>query len=276
MAEPTLSARERLNSLFTEFLNRQTEFGHVLLSAFERYGWTAFAFGGTPRGVFVRGPSYAPRDFDLVFEDSDFEAFAEYFASSVTRRTRFGGLHLQIHGIDVDAWSLRNTWAFREGLVADVSFESLPQTTFFNVDAIVVSMQDGPGGRKIYDGGFEDALRLRLLDINLEQNPFPALCVVRAFHLAKSYRLNFSPNLVRYITSWMDALSDDEMLDAQLTHYGEVEFSRIQLSKLKNELRSHRVRLPHEPARLFPQSESVQGLDYHAQYEVAGARVAEI
>jgi hypothetical protein len=116
-----------------------------VIQQFRRSGWNAFLFGGTPRGVFDKGTKYSPRDLDIVIEDRAFAAFASVYGANIQRQTRFGGLKLSFHGVHVDAWPLSQTWAFREGLVQEVSFEALPRTTFLNIDEIAVELSPGRG-----------------------------------------------------------------------------------------------------------------------------------
>lgn len=251
-ADSTPSFRTRLRVRFADFVSRQRETTGSLLNAFRERRWRAFAFGGTPRGVWDEGPSYQPRDLDIVFEDSHFEDFASVFRGCIQRRTRFDGLHLKIGGLAVDAWSLSATWAFRQGLVSEASFENLPRTTFFNADAIVVSLLPKSRGREFYESGFRRAWEDRILDINLEANPFPALCVVRAFRLASHFHFHFSPRLLNYVAQTMNGFTDGELADLQAAHYGHIFFPPARLAELRRTVTKHWQKSPILPLRLFP------------------------
>ena len=252
MAEALTAFRSRLRERFTEFIARQREVASPLLDAFRERKWKAFVFGGTPRGVFDEGACYKPRDIDLVFDDVHFEEFAACFSDSIKRRTRFGGLHLKIGHLAIDAWPLHGTWAFRQGIVSGASFENLPRTTFFNADAIVISLIPKWRGREFYEAGFRRAWEEGILDINLENNPFPALCVVRAFRLASNFRFHFSPRLVRYLAENMETLTDGELVDLQQSHYGQTLFNRTRLGELRRITDKHWKMSPLLPLQIFP------------------------
>ncbi len=248
MADATPSTLEKIRKdirqSFTVFLRHQREATGAIHDAVREHKWKAFVFGGTPRGVLDEGPTYRPRDLDLVFDDAHFAEFAKTFAERITRRTRFGGLHLRVNNMEIDAWPLSGTWAFREGLVGDVSFEALPQTTFFNADAIAISLTPQTRGREFYEAGFQNAWEKKVLDINLEKNPFPALCVVRAFRLASSFHFHFAPKLVRYLADNMDALGDEELMNVQQSHYGTIHFSKSHLARLRKVVSEHWKKTP--------------------------------
>lgn len=252
MADAIPTIRAQLRKSFSDFLTRQREAAGALRDVVREHKWKAFVFGGTPRGILEDGPSYRPRDLDLVFDDAHFEEFVSMFSRNVTRRTRFGGVHLRMMNLEVDAWPLSSTWAFREGLIRDVSFEALPRTTFFNADAIVISLTPQPRAREFYEAGFQRAWEEGLLDINLEQNPFPALCVVRAFRLASSFRFYFSPRLVEYLAKNFQTLSNEELTNVQESHYGTVHFSPPRLMQLRQSTISHWLKTPLLPLQPFP------------------------
>src|ERR1041385_2040601 len=120
-----------LRHRFAGFVSRRgNQMGTLLdtIRIMRERGWTAYAFGGTPRGVFDNGKRYRPRDLDLVFDNDHFQFFESSFEQHILRRNRFGGLHLRVDKLVIDAWPLSATWAFREGLVSGPSFANLPKT----------------------------------------------------------------------------------------------------------------------------------------------------
>src|SRR6266481_4621924 len=136
MANPGESIECKLRRRFTEFVSRRNAAVRSLADTLDKLrmrGWTAFLFGGIPRGILDDGNRYRPRDLDLVFDDEHFDYFESAFEHCVERKNSYGGLRLNIQGMAVDAWRLSATWAFREGLVQQASFERLPYTTFLNV-----------------------------------------------------------------------------------------------------------------------------------------------
>lgn len=207
---------------------------------FRSRGWTVFAFGGAPRGVYDNGNRYSPRDIDLVFDDEHFEYFESAFGNYVLRRNSYGGLRLKVKGLMMDAWPLSATWAFREGHIASPSFESLPSTTFLNIDGIVIEVVPAKGkSRRIYECGFFTGWRERTLDINLRKNPHPGICVARTLHIASRFNFQLSYRLAVYLWEMLRHLSLSALETAQTKHYGKVEFAAPVLLRLRNRLERH-------------------------------------
>ena len=245
-----------LRQLFSQFVSRRDARITTLMDTvriMRERGWTAFAFGGTPRGVFDSGRHYHPRDLDLVFDDEHFPFFESAFERHILRRNRFGGLHLRIDHLAIDAWPLSATWAFREGIVHQAVFENLPKTTFLNIDGIIIEVAPQRGkARRVYEAGFFEAWRNRTLDINLRENPFPALCVVRTLQISLRFGFRLSLRLAMYLSEAMHGLSPADLESAQLSHYGTAEFSIQKLQKIRERLYKHLATGALFPLALFP------------------------
>ena len=57
----------------------------------------------------------------------------------------------------------------------------MPKTTFLNVEAVAVELNPRPTrSRKLYESGFFEGVATETIEINLEENPFPDLCVARS------------------------------------------------------------------------------------------------
>lgn len=219
---------ELLSRRLTEFVSRPTRWRpaiRLLRDRLQGSGWATYVFGGTLRDILLHSAWFPPRDLDLVVDGVALPELEDRLEQYIVRRTRFGGLHLLVDKLPVDIWPLDTTWAFRERYVAQANPSELPKTTFLNVEAIVAELFPRPGrGRRIYDGGFFGALSRRLLDINLEPNPFPALCVVRAIVMGSKLNFAFSPRLVDYIKIHSLRLSWSDLESAQYGHYGRLCF----------------------------------------------------
>jgi len=214
--------------------------------------WTAFSFGGVPRGILEVKTKYRPRDLDLVFDDKAFSEFEEAFASTIQRRNSYGGLKLKFNGLDIDAWPLSATWAFRHGLVKDVSFRTLPHTTFLNIDGIVIEANPKKGkARRIYEAGFFDGWINNILDINLIENPHPEICFARTLHISKRFGFKISHRLAKYLWEIFESSSIIELQEAEKKHYGGQQFSGSELLEIFKKLEKE---LDHTlfPVQLFP------------------------
>lgn len=92
-----------------------------------------------------------------------------------------------------------------------------------NFEAAAVEVWAKPGrARRICEQQFFDALSARTLEINLAENRFPDLSVVRA--LVTAARLDFSigPKLREYILIHGCPLSERDFEEIQIGHYGKV------------------------------------------------------
>ena len=250
------SSEQRLRNRFAAFVTRRGGRLETLIETadiFRARGWTAFAFGGAPRGVYDKGNQYSPRDVDLVFDDSHFSFCESAFESYFLRRNSYGGLRLQIKNLAVDAWPLSATWAFREGYVQNPSFEKLPCTSFLNVDGIIIELIPAKGKRRrVYECGFFSGWESQTLDINLVKNPHPSICVVRTLHISKAFGFRLSPRLAVYMWDMLGRLTVGALEMAQLKHYGHIEFEARALLKHRQLLERHLNTSPLLPIALFP------------------------
>lgn len=89
----------------------------------------------------------------------------------------------------------------------------MPKTTFLNVEAAAVELATVHGkSRRIYTHGFFEALADRTLEINFEENPFPALCVVRALITAARLQFLIGPKLSKYLVHYGRIFSGEELV----------------------------------------------------------------
>ena len=256
MAEKSESLERQLRRQITEFVSRSNPAVQSVIDTLGKLrtrGWTAFIFGGIPRGVFGQGRRYQPRDLDLVFDDEHFEYFESAFEHCIQRRNNYGGLRLRMGDAAVDAWPLHGTWAFRQGYVDGPSFERLPATTFLNIDAIVVEAVPAPGKkRRVYECGFFSGWSERTLEINLEMNPHPGICVARTLRISRRYGFRLSNRLAMYVWRMLATSPLEDISAAEAKHYGRVEFSVENLRGIRQRLENHLTHNPPSPATLFP------------------------
>jgi hypothetical protein len=89
-------------------------------------------------------------------------------------------------GFTFDLWSLRDTWAFRQGLVQHPTFSNLPRTRSLNIESVAVELS---GERAVFESGFAAAVSNRVIELNLEPLPSASQVITRA--RALSARLGF-------------------------------------------------------------------------------------
>lgn len=211
-----------------------------------------YLFGGLLRDLTVYGMKAKPRDIDIVVEQLSTQELYPYLLRHVKRETRFGGLHLDNQGWLFDVWPLHETWAFRNQVIHNTDVSELPKTTFLNVEAVVIQLSSYRGkGRCIYSSGFFEGISNKVVEINLEENPFPALCVVRSLITAARLQFQIGPRLARYIAHHMRKISMEELIDVQRHHYGTVKCRQNQLflwhKAIEAQLRASKTSSVHLP-----------------------------
>ena len=210
---------------------RQERSIHSTIAEIRERQWKAVFFGGMLRSLLVSkldpGISRRPRDIDIVISGARIEQLEDVFEKSVTRRTRFGGLQLRRVEWQFDVWPLEETHALVEDSVESPSFEHLPYTTFFNVEAVAVDVWPPRRGvaRRLYSGDdqFFRSIINRTIEINRESNPYPELCVVRGLVMAANLRWKVGPRLLAYLGRHGCDMSSGAFEAIQQKHYGRVQ-----------------------------------------------------
>ena len=143
------------------------------------------------------------------------------------------------------------------------------------MEAIAVEVWFNPTKpREIYagDNQFFEGLVNRLLEINREDNPFPALCVVRALVMASALDFFIGPKLASYIVEHGESMSDEDLQEVQQAHYGCERRDVAQLRKWIRHVADHhdtttanRLRLPIErQLEFWPDDEESDTVRLHA------------
>lgn len=225
-----LLLRNRVNQLLYNPPPTWQIFNDMMLGL-EGHGWSVTLFGGMLRDIMLNGIHQKPRDVDVVVGNVTSDHLFTVLSMHTKRRTRFGGLHLKVEGWNFDVWPLCETWAFRHDLVHSCSAENLPKTTFLNVEAIALTIPSTYGQEvQMFSHGFFEAVLEGQVEINLEENPFPALCVARSMITASKLGFKMGSRLVKYIAHYSKLLGPEEIHAAHLSHYGKNIFSLQQLA----------------------------------------------
>ncbi len=250
-----------------------------MLRSLQQANLEAVFFGGTLRSLLVSrviGKRQGrPRDIDIVISGGSIDCIREFIEDKIERETRFGGVHVREREWHFDLWPLERTWAFVNDAEPNPAFTELPKTTFLNMEAIAVEVWPKPGKpRQVYTGDeqFFDGLLKKLLEINREDNPFPALCVVRALVMASHINFDIGPKLARYIVMHGEGMTCADLRDVQQAHYGR---QRQDVAELRRWIRfitnayrgeaTERLRLPIQRQRqLWPSDEEAEIVRLHA------------
>jgi len=240
--------RRQLSRFLGEAASWKTPF-RKMVDVFSEKEWKAVFFGGVPRDLVLYGPSKRPRDVDIVVGCS-LQELTSVLAAFPLQRTRFGGFRITFDKWSFDIWSLSNTWAFASGYM-NATFDNLPKTTFFNVEAIATQFNTRPRKRRsVYSFGFPDAISSRVLDINFEPNPFPQLCIIRGLVTAARHRFQLSPRLAHYMLEQANRTEIAEIMHAQFAHYGVVHLRAEDIVRWLDRIELRLKESPRSPLRL--------------------------
>ena len=247
---------QRLKRRYREFLSFQGDeavtaarlsIREVLDRVVERK-WRAYIVGGTLRDVMLAPASAFPRDIDLVVSGCSDDALESVFRDLVSRRTRFGGLHLLTHfnygaispsrgQLVFDVWRLENTWGIRDaGLPPTI--ESFVRTPFLNIDTAAIELVPRKAHCHVAEYGFFESILSRTLEINYAPNPFPLVCIVRSLIMAAKLKFSLGHSLARYIANYSEWGSVDDLVEAQISHYGQVRCRRDELQRWLESVRA--------------------------------------
>lgn len=231
-SEKSVFIEKALETFFE--LERQVPSVGSLFSSLSALGELTI-FGGVIRDLVIFSDFRMSRDIDIVVSVATDDELLPVFQKLPFRRTRFGGFHCILDGICIDVWALGTTWAFKEGLL-ETHVENLPRSVFLSIDAVAVTLAD----RELYEYRFFETIKEKTIDIVLEKNPFPALCVLRSLVLRRKYGFLFSESLRTYIRQFWNMSKDPlAVLDeTQISHYGERVMSKQQI---KEEIENYAV-----------------------------------
>lgn len=197
-------------------------------------------FGGLLRNAALFGLSQFRSDIDLVVSSPDEPALRDALDILRPARTAFGGYRFRVDSFQVDVWPLDGTWAFREGLVKEVSIPNLVKTTFFNWDAIAFSLDSG---RLFHRESYIEDIAARMLDVVLWRNPNPLGMAARAMRLLQSTSGHLSPSLVRFLLEVTGTLNESSHKSSQRIYTESWEYRMLRT--LFPILREHQTVTPH-------------------------------
>lgn len=152
-------------------------------------------FGGMVREFALGNARSFSSDIDLVSFASQADIYQAIKEFSPVKN-KYGGFRFVVEKRIYDIWAFEDTWAFREGILKGNSFSDLFKTTFFNLDAAVFHLEK----KECYLSDFyQNSIESRLLEINLEENPFPEKMAQRAICMAIDKQLSIGPALAHYL-----------------------------------------------------------------------------
>ena len=194
-----------------------------------------YLFSGVIRNYFLK-KNYDLRDIDFMIED-DLD-IKKLFPKLFITKNSFGGYKTKIDSLSVDLWSINKTWGLSRGqpklpFESEDTSEEIPNTTFFNSSSIIFSMNE----RKFIIGKpFLRFLRDKELDVVLEENPYPALCIINSFYYSEKYRLKLSKKLKKYIIHNYST-NVEKFNEVQIKHFEKIIYSENEIIEKIEELK---------------------------------------
>jgi hypothetical protein len=189
-------------------------------------------FGGMLRDFARYGSESFASDVDLVV-DGDTDSLAALFAGSTAERNRFGGYRLNGRHVKFDVWTLKDTWAVKQGLVEASGLGDLTKTTFFDWDAAVYL----PTERVLYCAAdYFDRLDSGIVNINLEENPNPLGAIARTLRLLVDWEVGLSRRLADFLWEQIRIHDANALIQAQKYTLGHVPVKRKSIPILQRKL----------------------------------------
>jgi len=231
--------RTRLGRFVGAYSKQHYSHLYSVLEEIRNNGYPAFLCGGAVRDILLHNST--PRDLDIMLGYVSREKLATLFSGNVKGKTGLGGLKLQIKDWSIDMWPLQDTWAFKKGKVSGKGFSDYPKITFLDIDAIAIQLfSKKKQKRAIYSKGFFEAILTRTIEINFEENPAPAKCIVRALQLANKFKFAIGPKLASYMVAYVSKMEIEKLAEIYQRRYID---AHISVEKLHNCMKSIEMQL---------------------------------
>lgn len=172
-------------------------------------------YGGAARDISLHGPKASPRDFDLVVKAESTKRLRYELRHYEPYRNAFDGFNFSLFGVPFDVWRLEDTWAFKKLAVPAPTMTDLLRTSFFNIENILIEFPS----HTIHDGGFIEGFATKTLELNLYDNPFPGLALVRTAAFSKRFGLTIGPRLSSWIANHRSTVDGPRLMDVQQKYY---------------------------------------------------------
>ncbi|WP_051692036.1 protein NO VEIN domain-containing protein [Pedobacter borealis] len=180
-----------------------------------------YIFSGVVRNFFIKYNGQI-RDFDVVVK-TEKDMLSSFLSNLEYKQNSFGGYKLKIGTLSVDLWHVENTWAYKKDKVKSDLFDfySLPKTAFFNFSSVIFHFN---AKEFVYTKNFIDFLKTKTIDLVLEENPMPHLCIVNSIYYHQKFNLTISENLKKYCISHFYDFKEVDFNNIQLKHFKEIKY----------------------------------------------------
>ena len=165
---------------------------------------------------YFMGVDCCPRDLDVVVMMEGNEDMGKFLMPSLCHRNLLGGYKICVNNVVVDIWPLSQTWGIRKKRLRPTP-ENLVKTSFFNFSAVAYLYREE---KFVFSKDFFRFIETRELDVVMEENPLPDLCIANSIYYSKKYGFRIAPRLAEWIVGHYDSDTDYEKI--QIEHLGEV------------------------------------------------------
>jgi len=191
-----------------------------------------YLFSGIIRDFFL-AKNEVFRDIDLIYDiDINLE---NIFPKYNFEKNSFGGYKVHIGKYIIDIWNLNETWGLKKGqLTLEFNkLHKLPDTTFFNFSSIIYSLKEN---EFIIGKPFLNFLKKEEIDIVLDDNPYPELCIINTIYYQKKLNYKLSKRLKNYILHTIEELSPSKLLNIQIKHFNKIMFTKDEIFSFRDKL----------------------------------------
>ena len=214
---------EVLASRVRYFIRKERSRDGVLSALLDEIASPAYLFGGVVRDLAVYGKRELPNrraDIDIVSAArgrSGRNFFEGLEARFGVEKNRFGGFRVVTNRWKVDIWAAEDTWAFRHGMFAYESVESLLNTTITNWEAVLFRLDEGP---LMCSPTYFDDIRSGYLDVVFRVNPNPLGMYVRLFRACLDWPVSrLSGRAAEVVREAIESYSFDGLKRYEERHY---------------------------------------------------------
>lgn len=174
------SAVNAIQNKFDEFLKRDPILSDVF-SKLHEASIPAVIFGGWVRDNYISikdNVELEPRDIDIVVDLPQGISLESIITIEHTK-TMFGGITAKTTTSSLDIWDVSDTYLIKT-LQLNPNIDVLPSTTVFSINSIIFYPSQLHQKSMVFESGFLDAIKYKLISFKSSKIPFPTIQVARA------------------------------------------------------------------------------------------------
>ncbi|WP_313010383.1 hypothetical protein [Atlantibacter hermannii] len=195
-----------------------------------------YVFGGLIRDIGLYTAHHFHSDIDLVFAGSKEllqKALSDYGLQHISEN-KFGGFRVLDYKVDIDIWSLEDTWAFKQHIIIRKDVESLLNTTLMSWDSVLYDIQND---KIITTDSWLSDLHAGHLELVLEHTPDVYNALIRILRTIYSKEvLVLGERLCQFLVSSLNAYPNQILVSDELERFRTSYITSTRLSKLRQDL----------------------------------------